>query len=158
MKHDRGPDQVEEDGLDDCERLPVPEAWNQMTHRIIGCAMEVHSVLGPGLVERWYEEALAHELSRAGLKVQRQMELNLQYKDIVLSGQRLDLVVESLVVVEVKSFAGVADAHLAQLVSYLRAGRFPLGLLINFNAGRLKRGIHRRLNEAVLPRGATSVA
>lgn len=122
------------------------ERLNALSHRIIGCAMEVHSTLGPGLLERVYEEALAYELREAELEYERQKEIVIPYKAIRLPVQRLDLVVESTVVVELKATEDVAPVHLAQLVSYLRAARLPLGLVINFNERRLKDGIFRRIN------------
>lgn len=132
---------------DDCDDMPVPDEWNALTRRIIGCAMEVHSHLGPGLLERLYEDALAFELKAAGIRVDRQVEVRIPYKGIVLAGQRLDLVVEGLVVLEIKAVAEVADVHLAQLVSYLRGADLPIGLLLNFHASRLKEGLFRRLND-----------
>ncbi len=129
-------------------RVPpeIPPEWNRITERIIGCAMEVHTTLGPGLLERLYEDALEYELRAAGLETRRQHSIDLVYKDIVLSGQRVDLLVNDLVIVEIKAVEGVCDAHLAQLVSYLKSSRVPLGLLINFHAMRLKDGLYRRLD------------
>lgn len=135
---------------DEREDFPVPDEWNLLTRRIIGCAMEVHSNLGPGYLERIYEDALMYELAQSGIAAQRQVEIVVPYKGISLGGQRLDVVVESLVVVEIKAVAEVPDLHLAQLVSYLRGAKLPLGLLINFNSRRLKDGIFRRLNDAAL--------
>ncbi len=140
--------EFEPDEREDC---PVPDEWNMLTRRIIGCALEVHSNLGPGYLERIYEDALMYELDQAGISAKRQVEIVVPYKGISLGGQRLDLVVESLVIVELKAVAEVADLHLAQLVSYLRGAKLPLGLLINFNARRLKDNIFRRLNENALP-------
>ena len=129
----------------------VPAEWNELTKRIIGCAMEVHSIIGPGLVERLYEDALVYELGLVGLRVERQVPFRLVYKGLALSEQRLDLVIEGLVVVELKSVERVHDAHLAQLVSYLRSANFPLGLLINFHGLHLKDNIHRRINPKAIP-------
>lgn len=126
--------------------LVDPEALNDVTGAIIGCAMEVHSHLGPGLIERLYEDAMIHELGERGLTVARQVPIAVPYKSITLSGQRLDLVVNASVVVELKSIEAVSQTHLAQLVSYLRAGGYPVGLLLNFNVARLKDGIFRRAN------------
>lgn len=123
-----------------------PESWNAITRGVIACAMEVHSVLGPGLLERLYEDALDYELRKAGIRFSRQHPVVIAYKDIRLSGRRLDLVVEDLVVVELKSIDKVPDARLATLVSYMRSGQFPLGLLISFNVPHLRDGIYRRLN------------
>jgi GxxExxY protein len=127
--------------------VTVPDAWNQMTQRVIACAMEVHTILGPGLLERLYEDALAYELSQRGLRVERQRSIRVRYKTIELSEQRLDLVVENLVVVELKSTESVPEVFLAQLMSYLRSADLPLGLLINFNELRLAEGLFRRLNQ-----------
>jgi len=124
----------------------IPAAWNDLTRRVIGCAMEVHTHLGPGLVERLYEDALDYELRRAGIAFARQHPVRVRYKEIVLSEQRLDLFFPDLLVVEIKAVEHVPDIHLAQLVSYLRSADVPLGLLINFNAMRLKDGIFRRIN------------
>ncbi len=127
----------------------VPPEWNRVTDGIIGAAIEAHSVLGPGLLERLYEEAMAYELNRRGLAFVRQKSIMLRYKDIDLGEQVLDLVVAGLVVVELKSVERVHDVHLRQLVSYMKSARLPLGLLINFNTPLLKDGLYRR----VLTRG-----
>lgn len=129
-------------------RVPpeVPEHWNRLTEAVIGCAMEVHSVLGPGLLERLYEDAMVFELQERGIRFKRQAPVVLKYKSIELSGQRLDFVIDQLVVVELKSVDAVPDVYLAQLTSYLRSGNYPLGLLLNFNVPRLKEGIYRRIN------------
>lgn len=131
--------------------LDAPEWLNILSGRVIGCAMEVHSHLGPGLLERIYEEALAFELENAGLCVHRQAPIVVSYKGLELGGQRLDLVVEGTIIVELKAVEVVSGAHFAQLVSYLRAAQLPLGLLINFNCLRLKDGLYRRLNTQALP-------
>ncbi len=130
----------------------VPDEWNLKTQRVIGLAMEVHSILGPGLVERLYEDALSYELGRAGFSIKRQHPIRLRYKEIELGEQRLDLVVDDLVVLELKSVDAVSDLMLAQLVSYLRSARLPLGLLINFNVPPIKDGIYRRLNPVACPK------
>lgn len=120
--------------------------WNRLTERVIGCAIEVHKALGPGLLERLYEDALVHELRLAGLRYQRQLHVKLPYKGIDIDGLTIDLVIEETVVVELKAIESVLPVHLAQLVSYLRAGDYPIGLLINFNVARLIEGLHRRVN------------
>lgn len=129
----------------------VPTEWNELTKRVIGLAMEVHTQFGPGLLERLYEEALAFELQQSGFDVRRQHPVRVIYKTIELGEQRLDLVVNELAVIEIKAVHEVADVHLAQLVSYLKASRLPLGLLINFHELRLKDGIFRRINPTALP-------
>lgn len=116
-----------------------------MTEAVIGAAIEVHSLLGPGLLERLYEEAMVYELRRRDLTLERQKSIVLKYKEVNLGEQVLDLVVDGLVVVELKSVEKVHDVHLRQLVSYMKSARLPLGLLINFNTPLLKDGLHRRV-------------
>lgn len=123
---------------------------NSLSEQIIGSAIEVHRALGPGLLEKIYEEALIHELTLRELQVDRQFAISLNYKGVELVGQRIDLVVQRRVVLELKAVEKVMDVHLAQLLGYLRAGNFPLGLLINFNVPQLIKGVHRRINSAVL--------
>ena len=125
--------------------VDVPPEWNRVTAAIIGAAMEVHTILGPGLIERLYEEAMIHELTLRGLSVGRQVAIRLAYKGVPLGDQFIDLLVNGLVVVELKAVEAVSDTHLAQLVSYLRSARIPLGLLINFNVLHLRQGIYRRV-------------
>jgi GxxExxY protein len=124
----------------------LPEEWNQLTNRIIGCAMEVHSILGPGMLEKMYEDALCVELQRAEIPFERQKPIRMDYKGVPIGDLRLDVVVAGLVVVELKAIERVLDVHAAQLLSYLRSCDLPLGLLINFNTVRLTSGITRRLN------------
>jgi GxxExxY protein len=128
----------------------VPDSWNQLTESIIGAAMEVHSMLGPGLAEKIYEEAMCHELTLRGIPFERQRTIRLEYKSLPLPEQRLDLLVQDLVVVELKAIERVPEAHLATLVGYLYAAEAPLGLLINFHAARLKDGIHRKINPSAV--------
>jgi GxxExxY protein len=123
-----------------------PEHWNQITKRVIACAMSVHSELGPGLLERLYEEAFEIELQDSGLEYQRQYPIRVMYKGRPLSLQKIGLVVEDLVVVEIKSIERIPNVHLARLVSYMRSGQLPLGLLINFDVLHLRDGLFRRLN------------
>ena len=128
-------------------RKRLPQEWDRLTNRIIGCAIEVHSNLGPGLLEKFYEEALVCELEQAGLKFSRQHLINMMYKGRPLGEYRLDLVVEQLVIVELKVVEKVLDVHEAQLLSYLRSANLPLGLLINYNHTRLVNGVTRRIND-----------
>jgi GxxExxY protein len=122
-------------------RDPVCE---ELTHRIIGCALKVHSALGPGLLESAYGVCLEHDLRQAGLRFGRQVPLRIRYDDVVLdAGYRLDLVVEDQVVLELKSVEGVLPVHKAQVISYLKLGAYLVGLLINFNVEHLRDGIHR---------------
>lgn len=126
--------------------IAIPQAWNAVTESIIAGAIEVHSVLGPGLLERLYEEAMVIELRERGLDVQRQRPIRLSFKGQQLGDLRIDLVVEDLVIIELKSIERVLDVHGAQLLSYLRSADLPLGLLINFNHAKLTDGLSRKVN------------
>jgi GxxExxY protein len=120
---------------------------NDIGQQVLGCALRVHKALGPGLLEHAYEACLAHELSRAGLAFDRQPTLPVSCDGVVVDlGYRLDLLVESLVVVEIKATDAIAVVHRAQLLSYLKLGGFRLGYLLNFNARLLKDGIVRIAN------------
>jgi GxxExxY protein len=116
-----------------------------LTERIIGCAIEVHRILGPGLLESTYVEALNFELVEARLLVARQLAVPLTYKGRHLGEYRLDLLVEETVVVEVKAVERFEPVHEAQLLTYLRLSGKRVGLLINFNERLLRNGIRRRL-------------
>jgi GxxExxY protein len=120
---------------------------NGLTEEIIGAAIEVHRALGPGLLESAYEECLAHELSLAGISFARQVPLPVNYKSVQLDcGYRLDFVVEATVVLELKAVDGLQPIHEAQLLTYLKLGGWPIGLLINFNVPVLKKGIKRMVH------------
>jgi len=115
-----------------------------VSHEIIKAALKVHSALGPGLLESAYEACLRHELHEARLHVQSQVALPLIYDTVKLDlGYRLDLVVENLVIVEIKAVEAITPVHQAQLLSYLKLSGKSLGLLINFNVAHLKEGIKR---------------
>lgn len=114
-----------------------------LTDRIIACAIEVHRNIGPGLLEATYEEAMCVEFGFAGLKFARQMPFPIQYKGRVLGEYRLDLLVEDRVIVEIKSVERFDPIFEAQLLTYLRATKKRVGLLINFNTRLLHRGIKR---------------
>ena len=116
---------------------------DELTEKIIGAAIEVHKLLGSGLLEAIYEEALCHELYLRGLSFQRQVEVAVRYKDKLIQGQRLDLLVMNEVVVELKSQRGLPEVAVAQLLSYLKASDLKRGLLINFGEVRLVDGIKR---------------
>ena len=116
---------------------------DDLTDKIIGAAIEVHKILGPGLLENIYEVALCHEMQLAGLKVDRQVVTDIQYKGIAIKGQRIDIVVNSEVIVEVKSQRRLLDVATSQLLSYLRAMNIKRGLLINFGQKKLVDGIKR---------------
>jgi GxxExxY protein len=120
---------------------------NEISQLIIGCAIKVHTALGPGLLESAYEECLYYELVKIGLKVEKQKTLPLIYEDIKLEiGYRLDLMVEDKVIIEIKACEGLNDIHLAQVLTYLKLSDVKLGLLINFNVARVKDGIKRVVN------------
>jgi GxxExxY protein len=119
---------------------------NTITERIIGAAIEVHKVLGPGLMESAYEECLCRELALCGISVERQLQLPVEYKGVRLDcNYRVDLLVAQSVVVEIKSLSSIEGIHEAQLLTYLKLGGWKLGLLINFNVPTLKDGIRRRI-------------
>jgi GxxExxY protein len=125
------------------------ERLNALTDQIIGCAVEVHKALGPGLLESAYESCLAFELSRRGLSVERQKPLPLVYEQVKLDcAYRMDLVVQDSVVVEIKSVARLDRVHEAQMISYLKISGRRVGLILNFNVKNLTRdGIVRRVND-----------
>ncbi len=117
---------------------------NEITYEIIGAAIEVHRLLGPGLLESAYEECLAKELTLRKLNVERQKPVSVVYKDVKLEcGYRIDLLLENRVVVELKSIESLAAIHEAIILTYLRLSGRRLGLLINFNVNVLKDGIKR---------------
>jgi GxxExxY protein len=125
----------------------VEAPFNQITGEIIAAAIDVHRVLGPGLLESAYLPCLQYELSARKLRFGTQRHLPIVYKGIVLDANyRLDLVVEDVVVVEVKSVSALAAVHEAQLLTYLRPSGHPAGLLINFNVPRLVSGVRRLIN------------
>lgn len=120
---------------------------NDLTGKVIGAAIEVHKVLGPGLLESAYEECLCHELKLKEIPFERQKDLPIEYKGIKLScGYRLDIVVEKNLIVELKSCESLEPIHEAQLLTYLKLTGIKIGLLINFNVPVLKDGIKRLAN------------
>lgn len=120
---------------------------SEISHEVIGAALDLHGNLGPGLLESAYECALMFELAQRGLDVRCQVPMPLIYKSVKLDqGYRLDLLVEDKVIVELKSVECLAPVHYAQLLTYLRLSDKRLGLLINFNSKLLKHGIHRVAN------------
>ena len=122
-------------------------ATNDLGDCIIGCAMKVHSALGPGLLESAYEVCLAYELSKAGLDVGRQIALPVIYEDIHLeAGYRLDLLVNDAVIVELKVVEKLLPIHTAQVLSYLKLSNRKLGYLFNFNVIHMRDGIKRIVN------------
>jgi len=120
---------------------------NEISSIIIGCAIEIHKQLGPGLLESAYKECLHYELRQAGLKVQKEKPMPIVYKEVKLDhGYRIDLLVEEKVVIEIKTVEAFNDVHIAQILTYLRLGEYKLGLLLNFHTTTLKSGINRVIN------------
>lgn len=120
---------------------------NELSKKIIGCAIEVHKQLGPGLLESAYQECLYYELKQAGLKVQKEKPMPIVYKEVKLDhGYRIDLLVEDRVVIETKTVEAFTDVHTAQVLTYLKLGNYKLGLLLNFYTTVLKNGIRRIIN------------
>ena len=120
---------------------------NEISYKIIGCAIDLHKTLGPGLLESVYEAALAYDLKEIGLNVQTQVPMPLVYKEVKQDvGYRLGIVVENKVILEIKSVENLAPVHFAQTLTYLKLSGLKLGLLINFNTKILKEGIHRIVN------------
>jgi GxxExxY protein len=117
---------------------------NDLSGKVIGACIEIHRELGPGLLESAYEECLAYELSKAGLRFERQRALPVRYKEMQLDcGYRLDFVVGGALIVELKAVTELHPIHEAQLLTYLKLDKKPLGLLINFNVPTLKQGVKR---------------
>lgn len=120
---------------------------NQIANEVIGCALEVHKALGPGLLESAYQECLCYKLRKEGLIVEKQKPMPLIFQEVQLEiGYRIDILVENKVVIEIKSVEALNDVHLAQTLTYMRLGGYKLGLLINFNVSLLKYGIKRVIN------------
>jgi GxxExxY protein len=126
--------------------IPIPRV-NQVTGTIVTAAMKVHSELGPGLLESAYEACMAHELRKQGLRVAKQVALPVVYDgERIELGYRIDLVVEDLVVVEIKCVEAINPVHEAQLLSYIRLSAKNVGLLINFHVAHLRDGIKRMVD------------
>ncbi|KAA5534651.1 GxxExxY protein [Taibaiella lutea] len=120
---------------------------NELSNKVIGLALDVHTALGPGLLESAYQACLYYKLKTAGLYVEIEKPMPISFEGVELDcGYRIDLLVEKKLVLELKSVKELNDLHLAQVLSYLKLGRFKLGLLMNFNVLRLKDGIRRVAN------------
>lgn len=120
---------------------------NEIATKVIECAIKVHRVLGPGLLESVYEKCLAYELRKAGLYVEKQVEMPIIYEEVKIDeGYRMDLLVNNKVVIELKCVEYFRDVHEAQLLTYLKLGDYKLGLLLNFYTKLLKDGIKRMVN------------
>ncbi len=118
--------------------------FDELSHRVIGCAIEVHRFLGPGLLESTYEQCLAHELKRNSIDFRLQQAIAVEYKGIRLDcGYRVDVLVEEQLILELKSVEEIKGIHEAQLLTYMKLAAIKTGLLINFNVKRLQNGIKR---------------
>ncbi len=118
--------------------------FDDLSNRVIGCAIEVHRHLGPGLLESAYEQCLAHELSRNNIGFQLELAQPVRYKDILLDcGYRIDVLVENQIIIELKSVEKLLGIHEAQLLTYMKLAEIKIGLLMNFNVTKLKEGIKR---------------
>ena len=119
---------------------------NEVSRKVIGLCIEIHRELGPGLLESAYEECLAYELSKAGLRFERQRALPVRYKEVQLDcGYRLDFVIQDTVLLELKAVERLLPVHQAQMLTYLKLSRLQQGLLINFNVRRLVDGLRSYL-------------
>jgi len=116
--------------------------FDELSRSVIGCAIEVHRNLGPGLLESTYRQCLAYELSQAGMSFQMEVRLPVRYKEILLDcGYRIDLLVSGDLIIEVKSVETLLPIHQPQILTYMRLVKIPIGLLINFNVMKLQNGI-----------------
>jgi GxxExxY protein len=129
------------------EAAAVPKLrYEELTEKILGAAIEVHKALGPGLLESAYEECLCHELNLRGLRFQRQIKVPVIYKGISLDcGYQLDIIVEETVILELKSIERITSIHEAQLLTYMKLLRKPVGFIINFNVAVLRTAIVRKV-------------
>ncbi len=120
---------------------------NEISHKVIGLAMEVHTALGPGLLESAYKECLYYKIDKEGLFVIKEKPMPLVFETVRLEcGYRIDLLVENKLVIEIKSVEALNDVHFAQTLTYMKLGNYKLGLLLNFNVFKLKDGIKRIVN------------
>ena len=120
---------------------------NELSNKIIGLSIEVHTVLGPGLLESAYKECLFYKIGKSGLYVEKEKPMPLIFEDVKLEcGYRIDLLAEKKLVIEIKSVEALNDVHLAQTLTYMKLGNYKLGLLLNFNVVKLKEGIKRVVN------------
>ena len=120
---------------------------NELSHKVIGLALAVHTALGPGLLESAYKACLFYKLQQSGLYVEVEKPMPLVFEEVRLDcGYRIDLLIENKLLIELKSVDALHDVHLAQTLTYLKLGNYKLGLLINFNVARLKEGIKRIVN------------
>jgi GxxExxY protein len=122
---------------------------NELSGEIIKRAMKVHTALGPGLLESAYSQCLFYELKKTELAVEKEVPQPVIYEEVKLDhGYRIDLLVNRLIVLEIKSVEAITDVHQAQLLTYLKLGNYPLGLILNFHVKSMKNGIKRMVNNA----------
>lgn len=120
---------------------------HELTQRVIGCAMKVHSGLGPGLLESAYKECLCFELRQSGLFVEKEKPMPLVYSEVKLDcGYRVDILVERRLILEIKAVEAINDVHLAQVITYLKLADLHLGLILNFHVLHMRSGIRRVVN------------
>ena len=118
--------------------------FDYLSKQVIGCALEVHRVLGPGLLESTYEQCLAHELSQAGIAFKLQVSLPVKYKNVIIDcGYRIDVLIKDKLIIEIKSVKQIIDVHRAQLLTYMKLSGIGIGLLMNFNVELFKTGLKR---------------
>ena len=129
------------------ELSKIPADLESLSYKIIGLAIEVHRQLGPGLLESAYQQCLYYEIKKAGLKVEKEITLPIIYKEIKLDqGYRIDLLIEDKLVIELKTVESFTSVHFSQILTYLKLGNYPLGLLINYNSKILRNNIKRFIN------------
>lgn len=118
--------------------------FDNLTEQILKCAYEVHTALGPGLLESAYKECLAYKLEKLGLRIEKEKPMPLIFEEVKLDcGYRLDILVENSIVLELKSVEALNEVHTAQILTYMRLGKFKIGYLMNFNVASLRNGIKR---------------
>ena len=118
--------------------------FDYLSKQVIGCALEVHRVLGPGLLESTYEQCLARELSLASIPFKLQVPLPVKYKNVIIDcGYRIDVLVKDKLIIEIKSVKKIIDVHRAQLLTYMKLSGIGIGLLMNFNVELYKTGLKR---------------
>jgi GxxExxY protein len=127
----------------------IPFRYREVTQAILGCAIEVHRSLGPGLLETAYSACLAHEFERSNIAFEREVAIDIEYKGLwIANAFRADFVVAKTVVLEIKSVEALDHRHAAQVLTYLRLMKLEVGLLLNFNESTLKKGIRRLIRDA----------
>lgn len=120
---------------------------DELTHKVIGFAIDIHKQLGPGLYENVYKDCLIHKLNGVGIQFEKEKTIPIKFDGLILErGFRIDLLIENRIVIELKSVEKLTDIHLTQMITYLKLGKFPLGLLLNFNVSMMKEGIKRVVN------------